>query len=221
MVSWSIVELKQKARELLFTNYIGYFLLSLVLVSVEQLQNILNALNRNTEGLSNLQILFPGVSSISIAVVYLMLFIFLGNIILITVRRSILNSINTNNIDFLDIKPKYDKGTYWNLVYIMFMKGVYLSLWSLLLVIPGVIKSYSYSQIPFILAEDPNISIKQALAMSTQMTEGHKLHMFNLDLSFIGWIFIGYLTFGVGILFVYPYVYVTKAFLYKKLKEAN
>ena len=69
----------------------------------------------------------------------------------------------------------------------MFLKGLFQGLWSLLFVIPGIIKSYEYRMIPYILSENPNISRKRAFEISKQMMKGNKWDTFVLDLSFIGW----------------------------------
>ena len=219
MVKWSRSDLKKKARNLLKTNYLGYLFISLFIVLVEQLPNISNIVNKYRGNGSTVLYSSSSGTSVSVSLIYIIFSIFLGNIILVTARRCILNSIRTNNIDFVDAKPNYDKSSYLNLVSVMFMRNLYIFLWSLLLVIPGIIKSYSYFMVPFILAEDPNVSIGEALNRSTQMTDGHKMDMFVLDLSFIGWFILGFLAFGVGMIFVYPYVYTTKAFLYEELKQ--
>lgn len=101
----------------------------------------------------------------------------------------------------------------------MALRSVYLFLWGLLIV-PGVIKSYAYSMVPYLIGEYPELTPRQALALSQQMTYGHKWHLFVLDLSFFGWLLLSALTGGiVGILYVYPYIGVTHAGVYHKLKE--
>ena len=103
----------------------------------------------------------------------------------------------------------------------MFLRTLYLFLWSLLFVIPGIVMGYAYQMVPYILAENPGMESKEALARSRAMTEGHKWNMFVLDLSFLGWAFLGLLTFGIGILFLMPYVLSTRAELYLRLKRSN
>lgn len=101
----------------------------------------------------------------------------------------------------------------------MLLKGVYNFLWSLLLIIPGIIKFYSYRMVPYILADNPNIGSKRAIDLSRIMMDGNKFSMFVLDLSFIGWYFLGVLLFGVGIFLVNPYVNATEAELYLVLRR--
>ena len=110
--------------------------------------------------------------------------------------------------------------SYMNVVKTMFLKALYVFLWSLLLVIPGIIKGYEYRMIPYILAENPGIDSSDAFAMSKQMMDGNKWNAFVLDLSFLGWIILSMFTCGIlAIFYVNPYVYMTNAELYVALKE--
>ena len=88
-----------------------------------------------------------------------------------------------------------------------------------LAVVPGVIKAYEYSMIPYLLAENPNLSASEAFSLSKQMTTGQKADLFVLDLSFLGWIILGALCCGIGLLFVQPYPEATKAEVYLILKQ--
>lgn len=110
-------------------------------------------------------------------------------------------------------------GGYWNVVVTMLYRAVLIFLWTLLLIIPGIVKSYAYRMVPYILADNPRIPYNRAVQMSNEMTKGHKMEMFVLDLSFIGWILLGALACGVGIIFVQPYVQATEAELYLTLRE--
>lgn len=111
----------------------------------------------------------------------------------------------------------FNPSEYIGVVKTQFLRHLYTFLWSLLFVIPGIIKSYEYSMVPYILAEYPNLSTDEVLQISKDMTYGHKMDMFILDLSFIGWYFLGSLLFGIGILFVDPYKEATYARLYNVL----
>ncbi|MDO4618233.1 MAG: DUF975 family protein [Clostridia bacterium] len=83
--------------------------------------------------------------------------------------------------------------------------------------IPGIIKSYHYSMMYFILAEDPDISSREVLKKSKALMQGHHMELFKLQLSFIGWELIGILVLGIGILFIMPYVNATVTEFYKEL----
>lgn len=101
----------------------------------------------------------------------------------------------------------------------LFLSGLFIALWSMLFVIPGIIKLYSYRMVPYILAEDPEIGANEAITRSREMMNGHKWNAFVLDLSFIGWALLSGLTFGIlSIFYVNPYIYQTDAELYKAIK---
>lgn len=124
-------------------------------------------------------------------------------------------------VNFGDVGMAFRRDHYINVVWVMFYRSVINFLFFLLLIVPGIIKYYSYSMVPYLLAEDPTLDAKTAIELSKEMTEGHKLNMLVLDLSFIGWYFLGLLFFGIGTYLVNPYVYATKAQLYLSLKPAR
>ena len=101
----------------------------------------------------------------------------------------------------------------------MFTTQLFVGLWTLLFIIPGVIKQLAWSQVPYILAENPGMTGKRAREISERMTDGKKWEIFVLELSFIGWILLGALACGVGTFFVMPYVDATYAELYAKLRQ--
>ncbi|MBN1776654.1 MAG: DUF975 family protein [Clostridiales bacterium] len=92
-------------------------------------------------------------------------------------------------------------------------------LWSLLFIIPGIIKGIAYSMTPYILAERDDVSAQDAIKVSMEMTYGHKAEIFVMALSFIGWWILSGLTFGIlAIFFTGPYTATSFAGLYEKLK---
>ena len=94
----------------------------------------------------------------------------------------------------------------------MLLVSVFTFLWSLLFVIPGIVKSYSYAMTPYILAKYPNVDSMQAINISQRIMRGRKLELFIVDLSFIGWNLLGIFTLCIlNLLFVTPYTYITKA----------
>lgn len=113
----------------------------------------------------------------------------------------------------------FQKEHWLNVAMIMFLRNIYNALWYLT-IIGGVIKTYEYRMIPYILAENPKIERKQAFQLSKEMMKGNKWATFVLDVSFFGWNFLSVLTFGIlSILYVNPYNATTMAELYVVLKE--
>jgi uncharacterized membrane protein len=102
----------------------------------------------------------------------------------------------------------------------MYWMSLWIFLWSLLLIIPGIIKTYAYSMAPYILADCPNVTATDALKLSRRMTSGNKGKLFVLDLSFIGWGLLSVLTFGIlFIVYVGPYLNAATAGFYTELRE--
>lgn len=98
-----------------------------------------------------------------------------------------------------------------------FLRGLYIFLWSLLFVIPGIVKSYAYAMTPFLMADHPNLTASEAISASKQMMDGHKGRLFWLDLTFIGWSILSALTFNLGYLFLNPYMNAAHAAFYRDL----
>lgn len=96
---------------------------------------------------------------------------------------------------------------------------LYIVLWTLLLVIPGIIKSVSYSQTLFILRDEPALKYNGAIERSMAMMEGHKMDYFLLILSFIGWYILGIVSFGIGFLWINPYITRALVIFYEDLKS--
>ncbi|WP_455584160.1 DUF975 family protein [Bacteroides sp.] len=98
------------------------------------------------------------------------------------------------------------------------LQAIYTFLWTLLLVIPGIIKFYSYNMTDFILKDEPTLSNNAAIEKSMAMMDGNKMKLFLLDLSFIGWAILCIFTFGIGYFFLQPYVQSAHAAFYEDLK---
>lgn len=99
-----------------------------------------------------------------------------------------------------------------------FMVGLYTFLWSLLFIIPGIIKGLSYGMTYYISKDHPEYSIDDCINASMKMMDGHKMDLFLLELSFIGWALLSILTLGIGMLWVYPYMQTSIAHFYEQLK---
>lgn len=101
----------------------------------------------------------------------------------------------------------------------MILSVLYILLWLLLLIVPGIIKSLAYSMTPYILKDDLQIKENEALKKSEQMMEGHKMQLFLLQLSFIGWAILCIFTLGIGFFFLIPYMDTAIAHFYEDVKD--
>lgn len=97
------------------------------------------------------------------------------------------------------------------------LEGLYIFLWSLLLVIPGIIASYRYAMAPFIMAENPEMTASEAINASKDLMNGHKWELFCLDFSFIGWNLLNVLTMGIGSIALHPYMNAARTAFYRNL----
>lgn len=103
----------------------------------------------------------------------------------------------------------------------MLLIGIFIFLWSLLLIIPGIIAAYRYSMAFYILNDNPKMGAMDALRESKKMMVGYKGKLFFLSLSFIGWTILSVLTLGIGFLWLIPYMNTTTANFYQNLKDAS
>ena len=143
-----------------------------------------------------------------------------GNIIEVGKIRFFLKGFK-GDAEIASLFSAFNSEEYFGILKTQFLRGLYNFLWSLLLIIPGIIKSYEYKMVPYILSEEPNIPSDEAIRMSRFMTDGHKWSMFVLDLSFLGWYLLGVLLLGLGSFFVLPYEEATYAKLYNVLSEQD
>lgn len=143
----------------------------------------------------------------------------LRNPILVGAKRFFLN--NTQGPASLkELQFSLKSGYYLNVVAAKFLTNLFIFLWSLLLVVPGIIKSLEYMMVDYILADNPNISPMEALRESKQMMCGHKWNAFVLGLSFLGWEILNLFTVGLlDVFYVRPYMEATFAELYLELKQ--
>jgi len=91
------------------------------------------------------------------------------------------------------------------------LMNIFIFLWTLLFIIPGIIAAYSYSMAPYLMAKDPSLSPTAAIRMSKELMRGKKMELFILQLSFIGWSFLCLFTCGIGYIFLAPYTQTAEA----------
>ena len=114
----------------------------------------------------------------------------------------------------------FKSGHYGNIVLTMFLRDLFIALWTLLFIVPGIVKYYEYMMVPYILAENPGMDRKEAFLISRQMMNGQKWDAFVMDLSFIGWYLLSVLTCGLlAVFYVSPYHQASLAEIYSFNKE--
>lgn len=156
-----------------------------------------------------------------ISIISVLCSVFILNPITIGYKRYFLKGNRDLNEkpSFSNLFSTFKDGT-WNSVGVkLLVKNIYLMLWSLLFIIPGIYKYYQYFYVDYILADNPELSISEAIAISKIMTHQDKFNIFILGLSFIGWVFLSSLLLGLGFIILNPYVEATYANLYIKVKS--
>ncbi|NTV89393.1 MAG: DUF975 family protein [Clostridiales bacterium] len=206
---WIRRELKERAKAVLRGNYWKAFLISLVIIlaggSGGSGGNGGSSSRMNGEdGWGRAKDIFGNIggaemiaATVVIVIVILLvclialaLRIFLGYPLEVGGRRYFVQSSRYADNRWC-FRFAFDSRHYMGIVGSMLLKGIQNFLWFLLFVIPGIVKGYAYSMVPYILSENPNVGAKRAIKISNDMTYGHKVDMFVLDLSFIGWFLLG------------------------------
>ena len=217
---WNRQQVKDQAKQIMKRNYWKMFLVTLIAgilkaEYVDLIQAIEDFMPDNV-----LPSMFSSILTILSGgfFVGLLSLILIGNVISVGEKYYLIKNHYVNPA--LNEIFQGFKGNYLNVVKIMLIMELKITLWLLLLVVPGIIKAYDYSMIPYLLAENPNITTDEAFSLSKQMTTGQKMNLFVLDLSFLGWYFLGFLCFGIGALFVKPYDVAAFTEVYLILKES-
>lgn len=223
---WSRAELKSRAKEVLRYSYWNAFLVSLaisILGSSNGGSSVGGGANPGSYQLMQNENFTAIFALVTVTMLFVIMFVcairwLLGYPLEVGGRKYFIQAaqgeVSLNHLGYV-----FRRERYLNVVLVMFYRGVLLFLWTLLLIIPGIIKGYAYRMVPYILADNPQIGHRRAIELSNQMTMGHKLDMFVLDLSFIGWNLLGAMACGIGVLFVRPYEDSTNAELYLALRR--
>ncbi|MDX9872893.1 MAG: DUF975 family protein [Clostridia bacterium] len=225
---WTRKDLKDRAKNVLRRNYWKALLISIVIALAQGAAGGSNGRGDNGGG-SNGQVFSDFVleylpliitAGITLFIFFIALRVLLGYPLEVGGRKYFIESaVEGNNQGCF--KYAFQGDHYKGIVWAMLRRDIQTFLWTLLLIIPGIIKYYSYIFVPYIMADNPQLSGKEAIEISKQMTDGHKFNIFVLDLSFLGWFILGAIAFGIGIFFVLPYYNATYAELYLQLSKRD
>ena len=130
-----------------------------------------------------------------------------------------LDHIRGEKVGLGNLFQGYSKEWFSKSLLTLLLMYVYILLWALLLIIPGIIKALSYAMTPYVLKDNPNMKSNEAIEESMRLMSGHKAELFLLSLSFIGWALLSLLTLGIGFLWLIPYMQTACAYFYEDLKK--
>ena len=241
MKTWNRKELKDKAKLRLKANYWKAVLIGLITILIgggasaaSGISSQVGSAQTSEQAAATGSTFAEEFSQIPVAgmiaiVIFLVVVVLIAIAIALLVDALVLNPLEIGrdrffykdleeNAEVKEVCFAFDRG-YKNSVKVMFFRDLYIILWTLLFIIPGIVKAYEYRMIPYILSENPNMDRKEVFEMSKQMMTGNKWKAFVLDLSFILWDILGACTCGIlHIFYIEPYKRLTDAGLYQALK---
>lgn len=156
-----------------------------------------------------LALIASGVSALSLVK------LILGGVVQLGYSRFLLNQHDGREYEVKDLFSQFDRFSAGFLQ--LFLRNLFVILWSLLFVIPGIVKSFSYAMTPFILTDHPQMTAQEAIRLSQEMMDGHKGELFTLGLTFLGWELLNAFTLGIGSFWLNPYKNAAYAAFYREL----
>ena len=224
---WNRAELKMRGNMAFKKNYVSAVVVALLMgifgtvsgeSSARRVSENSDIYSGNLFNVGMITALLAGIATVVILIV-LVAKVFVGNLLKMGgYRFFILNQTAQPGIGTL--LDGFRSGHYVNIVLTMFLRDLFTALWSLLLVVPGIVKHYEYLMVPYIIAENPAMDYKEAFQISKQMMDGEKMEAFIMDLSFLGWYLLSAVTCGLlAIFYVNPYVQASFAEMYTFNKQ--
>ena len=224
---WNRAELKMRGNMAFKKNYVSAVVVALLMgifgtvsgeSSARRVSENSDIYSGNLFNVGMITGLLAGIATVVILIV-LVAKVFVGNLLKMGgYRFFILNQTAQPGIGTL--LDGFRSGHYVNIVLTMFLRDLFTALWSLLLVVPGIVKHYEYLMVPYIIAENPAMDYKEAFQISKQMMDGEKMEAFIMDLSFLGWYLLSAVACGLlAIFYVNPYVQASFAEMYTFNKQ--
>ena len=224
---WNRAELKMRGNMAFKKNYVSAVVVALLMgifgtvsgeSSARRVSENSDIYSGNLFNVGMITGLLAGIATVVILIV-LVAKVFVGNLLKMGgYRFFILNQTAQPGIGTL--LDGFRSGHYVNIVLTMFLRDLFTTLWSLLLVVPGIVKHYEYLMVPYIIAENPAMDYKEAFQISKQMMDGEKMEALIIDLSFLRSYLLSAVTCGLlAIFYVNPYVQASFAEMYTFNKQ--
>ena len=223
---WTRAELKDRAKSALHRNYWKVVVVGLIsafwagFTTSVDFSNVIDSIDFELTPELAIIVLIAALILLIISIISCVVAVFVFSPLEVGISRFFLSSLSQDP-DFREVAFAYESG-YINVVKILFVRNLKTFLWMMLFIVPGIVKSYEYRMIPYLLAENPDLTMDEAFRLSRQMMTGQKWETFVLDWSFFGWQLLILFTCGIlGTFYVQPYVYLTNAALFEKLNVIN
>ena len=185
-----------------------------------------------TEGFGSIQDIFNAIDTaawaifgtvvaiaVAIGLVVGIAYFLLGSIVSVGYAKFNLNLIDAEKADLVDIFGYFK---HWKTTVLAnLLRSCYIFLWSLLCFIPGIIATYTYAMVPYIMADNPELTAREACERSKQMMDGNRMRLFCLTFSFIGWSLLCVLTCGIGYVALTPYIEAAVADFYREISDTR
>ncbi len=225
---WNRKELKERGKAAFTANYWRCVLAALILTFITGSATYISSSGRGHQSSSELPqqmsnlppwaiAAIAGVSIIVI-LIFILVKIFIFNPLEVGCHKFFIDNCSIPTTSLSTIKKGFEN--FGKVFVTLFLRDLFLVLWTLLFIVPGLIKAYSYRMVPYILAEEPDLEPMEVINRSKEMMNGNKWAAFVLDLSFIGWFLLSLVTCGlVDVLWTSPYKKSTDAELYLALRQ--
>lgn len=225
---WTIAEVKERGRLAFKANYWSCVIVSLIYAlllgggmatsgSNTAATTSGSDLTLTEEQATILAVAVAGVVGVAF-IISLIVKIFLTNPVEVGSARFFKKNLEEKGVGVGILREGF--GDYGRVFVTLFLRDLFIGLFTLLLIVPGIMKAYSYRLVPYIVKDNPNLTASQVLRRSEELMRGNRWQTFMLDLSFIGWVLLGIVTLGIGLIFwTAPYMHSTEAALYKALSE--
>lgn len=204
-------EIKEKSKTIFLPYYIYCLIIVMISFALAGLRWGMISYGFIAFRLAGQQLLFEFLMTISVLIGF-----FITMPLSVGVKSFFLN-LTRGEAELKDIVSPFKK-SYDRVVIVLFLRNIKVILWSVLLIVPGIYKAYEYAMVPYILADNPNVSNKEAFERSKKMMSGNRINLFKLQFSFAGWYILASIPLFAGFMFLSPYTQTATALFYENVK---
>ncbi|MDD3421986.1 MAG: DUF975 family protein [Bacilli bacterium] len=227
-------EIKSRAKQMIQGN-IGYLFVCIIIIiavssacrwiamAIFPAQQVVTSSSAGVSALTQIDspsptILLQASDYLTVGIMYFIDFFITAQLKVGLINANMYLYKNKNDKKYSYLFSGFTRKYYWKIFVATLLVDIFVFLWSLLLVVPGIIKGYAYSQTYYILLDNPDMKVIDAIKESERMMKGHKFELFVLQISFILWSLLVPVTCGLILIYLAPYMYATFVVYYQALK---